>query len=71
MKLIDLKPGDIVIADGGFTCVQEGEHTVHRNPRLPSTEGLYIHCTEGEHYLDGQEDTDGNLVGLKLKENEP
>jgi hypothetical protein len=27
-KLEDLKPGDIVIADGGFTCLRPGEHKV-------------------------------------------
>lgn len=60
MKLADIKAGDHVLADAGFTCVKAGPHLVEE-----SKLGLYICCDHGEHYLDGQEDEPGgDLVGL-------
>ena len=58
MKLNKVKKGDIIIADGGFTCLQAVEHKVYDN------EGLFIECEQGMHFLDGQLDDDGNLIGL-------
>jgi len=62
MKLDDLSRGDILIADGGFTCLNEGDLCrVHRD-----ADGLYVRCAEGRHYLDGQvDDDDGDLVGFR------
>ncbi|WP_370677595.1 hypothetical protein [Pleomorphomonas sp. PLEO] len=57
--LADLKAGDVVSADGGFDCLAEGPHVVEKDDH-----GLFIKCREGNHYLDGQEDDDGNLVGI-------
>lgn len=60
MKLADLKPMDTVIVDDGFTCMKGGTmRTVFEGKH-----GLYVTCAEGEHYLDGQEDEDGELVGI-------
>ena len=59
MKLDELKVGDTVITDGGFTCMKASPRKVHED-----NEGLYIRCRDGRHYLDGQEDEDGELVGL-------
>lgn len=59
MKLADLKAGHCVFADTGFTCMAAGLHIVEADEH-----GLYVQCSEGHHYLDGQEDDDGELVGL-------
>ena len=60
MKLADIKTGDIVQADDGFTCLEAGPHVV----KLHNDE-LYIDCNDGKHFLCGQEDEPGSdLVGL-------
>lgn len=68
MKLSDLKPGDRLIADDGFGCIDEDDVL----EVLEDHAGLYVicrgDCIEADlchHYLDGQEDKDGNLVGFK------
>jgi len=60
MTLNDLKAGETVKLDGGFTCVKEGLHQVHQDEG-----GYYFICDEGKHYLEGQEDENGNLVGVE------
>lgn len=60
VRLADVKPDDILITDGGFTCMKSGQHRVHRD----QTGNLFIKCSYGNHYLDGQLDDDGTLVGL-------
>ena len=60
MKLTELKVGDVIIADSGFTCLKAGKYRVKVN----STGDLYINCTEGKHFLTGQLDNDDELVGL-------
>lgn len=74
VKLADLKPGDTVIVDGGFDCLDPGPHLV-----LEDEQGLYLLCfgpidsagkhlpelTNTHHYLDGQEDSESAfLVGI-------
>ena len=61
-KLDALKPGDRIEADDGFDCMDVGEVKVV----MEDKDGLYIECTDedGKHYLDGQDDGDGYLVGL-------
>ena len=59
MKLTDIQPGDTIIADGGFTCMRAGPTVVQAD-----NAGLYVKCSEGRHYLDGQEDEAGELIGL-------
>lgn len=62
MNINDLKVGDKVVTDAGFTCldadvvceVQEDE------------DGLFIECAEGKHHLHGQAGSDGEIVGLRL-----
>ena len=53
------QPGDILIADVGFDCMA-GRVTVACN----ETGAPYVPCACGRHYLDGQTDGDGVLVGL-------
>ena len=60
MKLSDLSAGDTIVLDGGFTCCEAGEVTVHED----DLHDLYFECEHGRHYLDGQEDDDGNLVSI-------
>lgn len=61
-KLNELRQGDVVLVDGGFTCMQKGRQTVQAD-----SAGLYVECREGKHYLAGQEDRAGaDLVGVEL-----
>ena len=76
-KLSEVSKGDVLIADNCFTCLSAGEHVVHRGfgftcrsageHVVPRGLGFYICCSEGRHYLYGQVDSEGNLVGLKKK----
>ena len=62
-KLSELKTGDKVEVDGGFTCMTEGEnYDVRHDPER----GFYIACNaQGGHALDGQLGDDGEtLIGL-------
>lgn len=62
MKLGDLQLGDKIIADDGFTCLQEGEICLVEE----ALEGKFVQCSEGRHYLSGQEeDETGILIGFK------
>jgi len=63
-KLEDLKPGDVIVADGGFNCLHAGEHIVHAED-----DDLFVWCDEGLHFLDGQLADDGHLVGIVRKSN--
>lgn len=61
-KLSELKVGDVLAADGGFTCLKDGaRRTVKRN--VISRE-LYIDCADHGHTLCGQADDGEHLVGL-------
>ena len=64
MKLSEVKPGDVLIADGGFTCIKQGA-------RLVVADDLSVSCSHGKHFLDGQIDFDDGdtLVGLTLAPN--
>ncbi len=59
-KLTEVKPGDILTADAGFTCMSAGPHTVEVDDRGQ----LYIPCNDGKHFLDGQLNIDDEYVGL-------
>lgn len=75
MLLSEVKVGDRLIADGGFTCLEEGrvcEVKVDADGDLyvdcqgslvdvPVVGGRYVH----PHLLSGQEDEDGTLIGLE------
>jgi hypothetical protein len=60
VKLSDLEAGDIIIADGGFTCMKAGLKKVYT-----ADGGLYVKCNQGRHYLVGQLDSDGTLSGME------
>ena len=62
MKLNEIKAGDKLIADAGFTCMKDGQVGV-----VVRTEGgaLAVPCDAGHHLLDGQvDDKTGELIGL-------
>ena len=60
-NLKTLKPGDRRFTDGGFPCMPDGELKVVRSD---DNGQLYVACQHGKHYLDGQDDGDGKLIGL-------
>lgn len=82
MKMSDLKAGDFVVLDNGFTCRGPGEAEIKAD-----SHGLYFDCCAADeeaheqgtdaqvdparmtdrHYLDGQEDDGGELVGMVKK----
>jgi hypothetical protein len=67
-RLEDVKPGDVLIADGGFTCLTENGRCKVREDE----HGLYVICDEGKHYLDGQLDDDGTgIIGFAKAEPTP
>lgn len=59
-KLSDVKAGDRLLTDNGFTCVEQTDVVVKQDEN-----GLFFECDDGKHFLDGQVDGAGNLVGLK------
>lgn len=68
--LSTLKPGDILEADGGFTCLKEGEvcevklDSKEAYENKSAAAGLYIECSAGEHFLCGQADDGEHCIGL-------
>ena len=60
MKLSDLKEGMSIHLDAGFTCIKEGNHSVHET----KSGDFYVRCADGKHFLDRQEDENGELVGI-------
>lgn len=68
MKIIDIKAGDLLKADGYFTCLISGSvYVVKKNTH----DNLFIDCDEGEHSLDGQVDAEGEVIGLVKVSSQP
>lgn len=65
MRFKDLKAGEHITLDSGFICMCKGAHLVKEDAK-----GLYLTCTEGNHYLDGMDDSAGNLLGVLDKPKE-
>lgn len=62
MKLTDLEPGDKIAGFENFGCIPDRAiRTVQRDDT-----GLFVHCRSGHHYLDGQTDESGEIIGLFL-----
>lgn len=61
-KYSQLKAGDKLECDSGFTCLKEGQVIYVRG----EGENLFINCEDGKHSLDGQiyDEKDDSLVGL-------
>ncbi len=60
----DVKLGDHLVADSGFTCIKDGE--VVEVLQDKDNMELYVTCAVGRHFLKGQEDAHGMLVGFSL-----
>jgi len=59
-RLDALKPGSTVLADAGFRCIAPASILSVKEDEC----GLYVKCSDGRHYLDGQLNEDGTLAGL-------
>lgn len=67
-RLEQLKPGDMVELDDGFTCHEAGIVEVKEDADEPD-DTLYFDCVDDDgrphrHHLVGQLDDDGFLVGV-------
>lgn len=62
VNINELKSGDEIELDNGFTCIDAGIVRVEKND-----DGFYFYCEEGKHYLNGQCDKDRNLIGVIRK----
>ncbi len=60
MKMSDIQAGQSVDLDDGFTCILRGAVLI----QVDEKGELFFYCGDGKHYIDGQEDEDGNLVGI-------
>jgi len=62
-KLSQLKVGDKVQVDDGFTCLKPNSI---KTVRVANGQGLHICCKAGHHMLEGQLDEDDNdtLIGI-------
>ena len=61
MKLDELEPGDRVKGFRDWGCVPA---LAVRTVRACEG-GLFVKCTHGRHFLDGQVGDDGHLVGME------
>jgi len=56
--------GTCLIADDGFTCLEmNDERIVQKNEH-----GLFVKCSAGHHYLDGQLEDGDEYIGFSIKE---
>ena len=60
-SLEEIKVGEILIADGGFTCLQEGEEL---KVKVDKAGDKFVECEQGQHFLDGQENEKGKITGF-------
>lgn len=60
VRLDELKAGDVIETDDSFDCMARGQHKVEHFP----DQGLYVRCLDDHHFLSGQDDGDGHLVGM-------
>lgn len=59
-KLSQLKAGQMVWVDGGFTCLPPWT----KREVKQDADGLYIDCSEGTHHLAGQADDGEHCIGI-------
>jgi len=58
-KVSAVKAGDFLRTDGGFTCMRRNAHKMV----CEDINGLFISCSSGAHYLNGQVEGE-EYVGL-------
>lgn len=61
----DVKEGDILVADGGFTCIAEGARLA---VEIDGEGHRFVPCSDGQHSLSGQLNKEGRYVGLAKAE---
>jgi hypothetical protein len=62
-KVHEVEVGTILVADGGFTCLRDGER---RTVVTDANGDLAIACDAGFHTIDGQLDDGDEYIGLSL-----
>jgi hypothetical protein len=60
----DLKEGDKITLDDGFTCVKASERNKPRRVYSALNGDLYFKCRDGEHFLSGQIGEHGEYIGV-------
>lgn len=63
-KLSELKDGDYIEIDGGFTCAKQGVYRLSASVRPNGKIDLYFPCDDIFHFLDGQADDGEHLIGI-------
>jgi hypothetical protein len=63
----DVRPGTKLVPGDGFTCLKAGEIVVAKD----DGRGLYVDCSNGKHYLDGQSDDGKIYIGFDIAADEP
>jgi hypothetical protein len=66
-KFSDIHPGDILIADAGFCCLEPRQECEVKSRPWGNGFQLYITCNEGQHYLADYLNKDRELVNFTLK----
>jgi hypothetical protein len=61
----NVKPGDRLVPDDGFTCMEAG---VSRTVHVDEDNDLYVNCSEGKHFLDLQLNDQEELVGFEKEQ---
>lgn len=64
----DVKEGDTLIADGGFTCIGHGTELAVLFDEDTARGGLFVECADGKHFLAGQLDEGHVYIGFTLVE---
>jgi hypothetical protein len=59
-KLSEIKSGDVLTIDSGFTCMAQGERKL---VEIIAGE-CYVRCNHGMHYLNDSADDGEHLVGF-------
>jgi hypothetical protein len=59
-KIFAIRPGDRMVAYGGFACVAAGAVVTIET----DAGGLFFRCADGRHYLESQVDERGECLGL-------
>ncbi len=65
-KFCDCGAGTKLRADDGFTCIRAGSILeVKLDPDFPAPYNLYVDCSDGRHFIDGQIDNDSQqMIGF-------
>lgn len=68
LNIKDIKPGMRIKADSGFSCIPPNSiRTVFQD----TSNRLYVCCLREKHYIDGQLDNHGNVIGFTDSLSEP